>query len=110
MKVLSERLFLNYYMPFTRDITGPAARYRSDDIKQSYLAGCVGSSSSVLYFPDEVADSRRKHGSVLTIGCLSVPGDGGSTPTAIQQGAGVAVFNRMTRKRTRAATGLSSAG
>ena len=47
-----EKLFLNYYEPFTKGYYGAKGRYRSDDVKQSYLAGCIGSSSSVLYFPE----------------------------------------------------------
>ena len=57
-KGIIERLFLNYYEPFTKGYYGAKGRYRSDDVKQSYLAGCIGSSSSVLYFPEEVADSQ----------------------------------------------------
>ena len=88
-----ERLFLNYYQPFTKGYYGAKGRYRSDDVKQSYLAGCIGSSSSVLYFPEEVADSEGNMVPVTT-GVYQYPVMEGTTPTAIQQGAGVAVFNR----------------
>ena len=88
-----EKLFLNYYEPFTKGYYGAKGRYRSDDVKQSYLAGCIGSSSSVLYFPEEVADSQGNMVPVTT-GVYQYPVMEGTTPTAIQQGAGVAVFNR----------------
>jgi multiple sugar transport system substrate-binding protein len=84
-----ERLFLNYYQPFTKGYYGAKGRYRSDDVKQSYLAGCIGSSSSVLYFPEEVGNMVP-----VTTGVYQYPVMEGTTPTAIQQGAGVAVFNR----------------
>ena len=92
-KGIIERLFLNYYEPFTKGYYGAKGRYRSDDVKQSYLAGCIGSSSSVLYFPEEVADSQGNMVPVTT-GVYQYPVMEGTTPTAIQQGAGVAVFNR----------------
>lgn len=87
------RLFLNYYIPFTKGYYGASGKYRSDDIKQSVLAGYVGSSSSVLYFPDEVAD-RDGNMVPVEIGVYKYPVLSGSRETAIQQGAGVVVFNR----------------
>ena len=86
-------LFLNYYEPFTKGYYGASGRYRSDDVKQSYLAGYIGSSSSVLYFPEEVADSEGSMVPVET-GIYRYPVMKGGRPTALQQGAGVAVFNR----------------
>lgn len=88
-----KKLFLNYYEPFTKGYYGASGRYRSDDVKQSYLAGYIGSSSSVLYFPEEVADSDGNMVPVTT-GVYQYPVMEGTTPTAIQQGAGVSVFNR----------------
>lgn len=87
------RLFLNYYEPFTKGYYGANGRYRSDDVKQSYLAGYIGSSSSVLYFPEEVADAEGDMAPITT-GVYRYPVMEGTKPTAIQQGAGVAVFNR----------------
>lgn len=92
-KDIIKKLFLNYYEPFTKGYYGASGRYRSDDVKQSYLAGYIGSSSSVLYFPSEVADSDGNMVPVTT-GIYQYPVMKGTTPTAIQQGAGMAVFNR----------------
>lgn len=88
-----KRLFLNYYIPFTKGYYGASGKYRSDDLKQSILAGYVGSSSSVLYFPDEVADDQGNMVPV-EIGVYKYPVLSGARETAIQQGAGVVVFNR----------------
>ena len=41
-----------------RGYYGASGKYRSDDIRQSVLAGYIGSSSSTLYFPKEVADGE----------------------------------------------------
>lgn len=88
-----ERLFLNYYVPFTKGYYGASGKYRSDDLKQSVLAGYIGSSSSVLYFPDEVAN---EDGDMvpIEIGVYKYPVLNGCRETAVQQGAGVVVFNR----------------
>lgn len=88
-----KRLFLNYYEPFTKGYYGASGRYRSDDVKQSYLAGYIGSSSSVLYFPAEVADLEGNMVPVAS-GVYQYPVLEGTQPTAIQQGAGAVVFNR----------------
>lgn len=95
-----KRLFLNYYIPFTKGYYGASGRYRSDDLKQSVLAGYIGSSSSVLYFPDQVADDN---GDMVPIemGAYQYPVLGGCRETAVQQGAGVVIFNRS-REENRA--------
>lgn len=87
-----KRLFLNYYKPFTKGYYGASGRYRSDDVKQSFLAGYIGASSSVLYFPDEVADEEGNM-IPIEIGIYKYPVLDGAQPTAVQQGAGVAIFN-----------------
>ena len=88
-----KRLFLNYYIPFTKGYYGASGKYRSDDLKQSILAGYIGSSSSVLYFPDEVADANEDM-VPIEMGVYKYPVLSGCRETAIQQGAGVVVFNR----------------
>lgn len=92
-----KRLFLNYYVPFTKGYYGASGKYRSDDLRQSVLAGYVGSSSSMLYFPDEVAD---ENGEMVPIemGVYKYPVLEGSQATAIQQGAGVVIFNRSEKE------------
>lgn len=88
-----KELFLNYYKPFTKGYYGAKGKYRSDDVKQSVLAGYIGSSSSVLYFPDEVADSEGNM-VPIEIGVYPYPQLKNYDKTAVQQGAGVAVLNR----------------
>lgn len=92
-----KNLFLNYYKPFTKGYYGAKGRYRSDDVKQSMLAGYIGSSSSVLYFPDEVADPGGEM-VPIEIGVYPYPKLTGYRETAIQQGAGVVVLNRSQKE------------
>lgn len=88
-----KELFLNYYEPFTKGYYGASGKYRSDDVKQSVLAGYIGSSSSVLYFPDEVADEKGEM-VPIDIGIYPYPKFKSYRETAVQQGAGAAVLNR----------------
>ncbi len=62
-------------------------------MKQSVLAGYIGSSSSVLYFPDEVADEKGEM-VPIDIGIYPYPKFKSYRETAVQQGAGAAVLNR----------------
>ncbi len=91
------RLFENYYIPFTKGYYGASGKYRSDDIKQSVLAGYIGSSSSTLFFPEEVADGD---GDMVPIemGVYPYPSLEGAHKTAIQQGAGIVTINKSQRE------------
>lgn len=91
------RLFENYYIPFTKGYYGASGKYRSDDIKQSILAGYIGSSSSTLFFPEEVADES---GNMVPIdmGVYPYPYLEGARKTAIQQGAGIVTVNKSQRE------------
>ena len=92
-----KRLFENYYIPFTKGYYGASGKYRSDDIKQSFLAGYIGSSSSTLFFPQEVAD---ENGDMVPIdmGVYPYPYLEGAKKTAIQQGAGIVTINKSQRE------------
>ena len=48
------KLFLNYYIPYTKGYYGGSEKYRSDDLRQDTLYGYVGSLASVAYFPKTV--------------------------------------------------------
>ena len=91
------RLFENYYIPFTKGYYGASGKYRSDDIKQSILAGYIGSSSSTLFFPEEVADENSEM-VPIEMGVYPYPYLEGTRKTAIQQGAGIVTVNKNQRE------------
>lgn len=92
-----ERLFENYYIPYTKGYYGAFGKYRSDDIRQSMMAGYIGSSSSTLFFPKEVTDSEGNL-SPIELGIYQYPCLDGEKGTAIQQGAGVVTIRKDARE------------
>lgn len=92
-----ERLFENYYIPYTKGYYGASGKYRSDDIRQSVLAGYIGSSSSTLYFPKEVTDSEGNM-APIEMGMYPYPYLENGTKTAIQQGAGIVTVQKSDRE------------
>ena len=92
-----ECLFKNYYIPFTKGYYGAFGKYRSDDIRQSMMAGYIGSSSSTLFFPKEVTDSEGNL-SPIEMGIYRYPCLEGAKGTAIQQGAGVVTIHKSARE------------
>ena len=92
-----KRLFENYYIPFTKGYYGAFGKYRSDDIRQSMMAGYIGSSSSTLFFPKEVTDSQGNM-SPIEMGIYQYPCLDGAKGTAIQQGAGVVTIHKSARE------------
>lgn len=92
-----ERLFENYYIPYTKGYYGASGKYRSDDIRQSVLAGYIGSSSSTLYFPKEVADGEGEM-KPIEMGMYPYPCLEHEAKTAIQQGAGIVTIQKSDRE------------
>ncbi len=92
-----ERLFENYYIPYTKGYYGASGKYRSDDIRQSVLAGYIGSSSSTLYFPKEVADKEGEM-KPIEMGMYPYPYLEHEAKTAIQQGAGIVTIQKSDRE------------
>lgn len=92
-----EKLFENYYIPYTKGYYGASGKYRSDDIRQSVLAGYIGSSSSTLYFPKEVTDSEGDM-TPIEMGMYPYPYLENGTKTAIQQGAGIVTVQKSDRE------------
>lgn len=95
------RLWDCYAVPYLKGYYGAYGRFRSDDVKTGDLIACVGSTSSVTYYPAEVT---REDGSTYAIEAkvYALPNFAGTKPCAVQQGAGMAVI-RSDEKKERAA-------
>ncbi len=89
-KAVFRSLWDQYYVPFINGYYGAFGRFRSDDAKIGKLISFVGSSTSVVYFPDRVAVSDVES---YPIECsvLPAPMFAAGKQVAIQQGAGMAV-------------------
>jgi multiple sugar transport system substrate-binding protein len=96
------RLWDNYVVPYVSGWYGAYGRFRSDDVKTGQLVALVGSTSGALYFPNEVT---RDDGTTYPIECMALPLPNfeGTSPCAVQQGAGM-VVSASTPAREYAAT------
>lgn len=86
------KLWDNYYLPYINGWFGSFGKFRSDDAKTGDIIAFVGSSSGAYYFPEEVTlqdDSSYPIEAVV----FPAPGFQGTSPIAIQQGAGMAVIS-----------------
>ena len=94
------RLWENYYVPTVKGYFGAYGSFRSDDVKTGDILAYTGSTSSAMYFPDQV---ELDNGS-LPIDYLVLPApmfrDGRNY--AVQQGAGM-VVSKTDRRREYAA-------
>lgn len=84
------RLFETIYIPYTKGYYGAYGKFRSDDLRQSLLAGYIGSSSSIAYFPKTIMDQDGEE-KAIRLGIYEYPYLTGGRKTAVQQGAGAAV-------------------
>lgn len=83
------RLWDNYYVPYVCGYFDSLGKFRSDDVKTGDLLAYTGSSSSSMYFPDQVIGDDESR----PIDCLVLPApvmEGGEA-VYVQQGAGMAV-------------------
>lgn len=90
-ETVMRRLWDCYAVPYLKGYYGAYGRFRSDDMKTGDLVACVGSTSSVAYYPQEVT---REDGSTypISIKAFDLP-DFEETPScAVSQGAGMAVI------------------
>ena len=85
-----KRIWENYAKPYIQGYYGAYGRFRSDDIKTGDIVAAVGSTVSVSYYPKEVT---RDNGTSypIEIIVLPLPNFEGTNPSAVQQGAGMAV-------------------
>lgn len=83
-------LWDNYYVPIINGYFSTEGRYRSDAVKTGDLICYIGSSSSVVYFPEEVTvDDQTSY--AITFGALAAPRFAEGVACAAQQGAGFSV-------------------
>ncbi len=85
-----KKLWECYYVPYVSGHFAAIGRFRSDDAKTGDIAAFVGSTSGATYFPREVT---YPDGSTQAIegAVYSLPNFEGTTPMAVQQGAGMVV-------------------
>lgn len=88
-KGLVKRLWDNYYVPYVKGYFTGLGKFRSDDVKTGDILCYTGSTSSSMYFPDEVvsADENR----AIEYQVLMAPVMEGCDRVNVQQGAGMAV-------------------
>lgn len=89
-KATMRTLWDNYYVPLIKGYFSDEGRYRSDAVTTGELICYIGSSSSVVYFPNEVAvDDTTSYS--IEFGSLENPVFAEGNPCAPQQGAGCVV-------------------
>ena len=85
-----KRLWDNYYVPTVQGWFSTEGKFRSDAVKTGDLLCYVGSSSSVVYFPQTVTvDDQTSY--PIEMAALANPTFEGGVPCAPQQGAGFVV-------------------
>ena len=83
------RLWDNYYVPYVNGYFASLGKFRSDDVKTGDILCYTGSTSSSMYFPDEVVlDDGNKP---IDYEVLSAPIMKDGERYNVQQGAGMAV-------------------
>lgn len=83
-------LWDNYYVPMVQGWFSSEGKFRSDAVKTGDLLSYVGSSSSVVYFPQTVTVDDRTSYPIEVI-ALPAPTFENGVPCAPQQGAGFVV-------------------
>ncbi len=83
------RLWENYYVPMVKGYFGAYGSFRSDDVKTGDLLAYTGSTSSAMYFPDQVELDGGGHPIEYVV--MPAPMFAGGERYAVQQGAGMVV-------------------
>ena len=83
------RLWENYYVPMVKGYFGAYGKFRSDDVKTGDILAYTGSTSSAMYFPDQVELDSGSHSIDYLV--LPAPIFQGGENYAVQQGAGMIV-------------------
>lgn len=83
------KIWDNYYVPYISGYFRADGKYRSDDVKVGNIISLIGSTSSAVYFPDEVTDDSGAHAIEAEI--LPFPVFEGGQTVSVQQGAGMVV-------------------
>ena len=83
------RLWANYYVPMVKGYFGAYGSFRSDDVKTGDLLAYTGSTSSAMYFPDQVELDDGSYPIDYLV--MATPVFEGGKSYAVQQGAGMVV-------------------
>lgn len=83
------RLWENYYVPMVKGYFGAYGKFRSDDVKTGDLLAYTGSTTSAMYFPDQVEVDGGSHAIDYIV--MPAPVFEGGRRYAVQQGAGMVV-------------------
>lgn len=88
-KASLKRLWENYYVPMVKGYFGAYGSFRSDDVKTGDLVVYTGSTTSAMYFPDNVEMETGSYPVEYIV--MSPPVLEGGENYAVQQGAGMVV-------------------
>lgn len=83
------RLWENYYVPMVKGYFGAYGSFRSDDVKTGELLAYTGSTSSAMYFPNQVESDDSSYAIEYIV--MMPPVFEGGKSYAVQQGAGMVV-------------------
>lgn len=83
------RLWENYYVPMVKGYFGAYGSFRSDDVKTGDLLAYTGSTSSAMYFPNQVELTDTSYPIDYIV--MTAPVFQGGQHYAVQQGAGMVV-------------------
>ncbi|MCI8513966.1 MAG: extracellular solute-binding protein [Lachnospiraceae bacterium] len=83
------RLWENYYVPMVKGYFGAYGSFRSDDVKTGELLAYTGSTSSAMYFPDQVELDEGSYPIDYIV--MPAPIFENGEHYAVQQGAGMVV-------------------
>lgn len=83
------RLWENYYVPMVKGYFGAYGSFRSDDVKTGDILAYTGSTSSAMYFPDQVELEDGSYAIDYIV--MPAPVFEGGKNYAVQQGAGMVV-------------------
>ncbi len=83
------RLWDNYYVPYVKGYFTSLGKFRSDDVKTGDILAYTGSTSSAMYFPDEVEEDSGSKSIEYEVLPAPIMQDGEAYN--VQQGAGMAV-------------------
>ncbi|MCI9338554.1 MAG: extracellular solute-binding protein [Lachnospiraceae bacterium] len=83
------RLWENYYVPMVKGYFGAYGSFRSDDVKTGDLLAYTGSTTSAMYFPNQVEQEDDSYGIEYIV--MQAPIFAEGEHYAVQQGAGMVV-------------------
>lgn len=87
---IMRRIWDNFYIPYINGYYKAVGKFRSEDAKTGEIIALVCSTSGVVYFPDKVITDDDQYDIESMI--LPLPNFEGTTPYAVQQGAGMAIL------------------